>query len=376
MINILYLFVTLPIGGAEEHLLTVLKNTDLGRYNPTVCCIRDKGSIGEEIENSGFHLITLQRNSKKWDFRIVRDILRIIREKEIQLIHTHLYHANMYGRIAAFIAQIPVVSSEHNAHSPHKPARRVINRLLARKTNRMIAVSQMVKDHIISRDGIAPAKVEVIYNGIDISRFTSSLTKIAAREKIGVPENCFLIGTVGRLSEEKGHIYLINAVRRAKDIIPDLRFIIVGSGPQELPLKKVVSDYNLGQTVLFAGFRRDVPDIMKAMDVFAFPSLREGFPVALLEAMASCLPVVVTPVGGITEIITDGANGLLVQPCDEESLAQSIITLYQKPDLRENLALKARETVVENFNAVTMTRNLDAVYRSVLAESKKGGKEI
>jgi glycosyltransferase involved in cell wall biosynthesis len=374
MINILYLFVTLPIGGAEEHLLTVLKNTDLGRYKPTVCCIRDKGSIGEEIENSGFHLITLQRNSKKWDFRIVRDILRIIREKEIQLIHTHLYHANMYGRIAAIIAQIPVVSSEHNAHSLRKPARRVINRLLARKTNRMIAVSQMVKDHILLRDKIAPAKVEVIYNGIDISRFTSSLTKIAAREKIGVPENCFLIGTVGRLSEEKGHIYLINAVRRAKDIVPDLRLIIVGSGPQEFHLKKVVSDHNLGQNILFTGFRRDVPDIMKAMDVFAFPSLREGFPVALLEAMASCLPVVVTPVGGITEIITDRINGLLVQPCNEESLAQSIITLYQKPDLRKNLAFKARETVVKNFNAVTMTRNLDSVYRSVLAESKKEAK--
>jgi glycosyltransferase involved in cell wall biosynthesis len=153
-----------------------------------------------------------------------------------------------------------------------------------------------------------------------------------------------------------------------------LRLIIVGSGPQEFHLKKVVSDHNLGQKILFAGFRRDVPDIMKAMDVFAFPSLREGFPVALLEAMASCLPVVVTPVGGITEIITDRINGLLVQPYNEESLAQSIITLYQKPDLRKNLAFKARETVVKNFNAVTMTRNLDSVYRSVLAESKKEAK--
>jgi glycosyltransferase involved in cell wall biosynthesis len=375
MINILYLFVTLPIGGAEEHLLTVIKNTDLGRYNPTVCCIREKGAIGEEIENSGFHLITLQRKSKKWDFRIVTDILRIIREREIQLIHTHLYHANMYGRIAAFIAQIPVVSSEHNAHSRCKPVRRVINRLLAGKTNRMIAVSRAVKDYIVSRDGIGPSKVEVIYNGIDIRHFTSSLTKTTAREKIGVPADCFLIGTVGRISEEKGHIYLIDALRRAKDIVPDLRLIIVGSGPLELHLKKVVSDQDLDRSVLFAGFRRDVPDILKAMDVFAFPSLREGFPVALLEAMASCLPVVATPVGGIAEIIADGINGLLVQPRDDNSLAKAIITLYQNPALREALGLKARETVIEKFNAVTMVKNLDSVYRSVLAESKKETKK-
>jgi glycosyltransferase involved in cell wall biosynthesis len=372
MINILYLFVTLPIGGAEEHLLTVLKNTDLGRYNPTVCCIRDKGAIGEEIENSGFHLITLQRNSKKWDFRIVTDILSIIREREIQLIHTHLYHANMYGRMAALIAKIPVVSTEHNAHSQCKAARMVINRLLARKTNRMIAVSRVVKDHIITRDRIEPSKVEVIYNGIDIRHFPSSLTKTAAREKIGVPADCFLVGTVGRISGEKGHIYLIDALRSAKDIVPDLRLIIVGSGPLELHLKKAVSDQGLERNVLFAGFRRDVPDILKAMDVFAFPSLREGFPVALLEAMASRLPVVATPVGGIAEIITDGINGLFVEPRNENGLAKAIITLYQNPVLREDLGLKARETVAGKFNALTMVENLDSVYRVVLAESKKG----
>ncbi len=371
MINILYLFVTLPIGGAEEHLLTVLKNTDLRRYNPAICCIREKGAIGEEIEEAGFHLITLKRRSKKWDFRIVEDIVKIIRERNIHLIHTHLYHANMYGRIAALITKSPVVSTEHNAHTKCKPSRRIINRLLAKKTNRMIAVSHVVKDHIVSRDKIEPSKIEVVYNGIDITQFPSSLTKADAREKIGISTNCFLIGTVGRISEEKGHIYLINAVSRVRDIVPDLRLIIVGSGPLELHLRKAVADQELGRTVIFTGFRRDVPDILKAMDVFAFPSLREGFPVALLEAMASRLPVVVPPVGGVTEIIQDGINGLLVQPRDEIGLAKSIIDLYQNQILREELGDKARETVVEKFSALTMVKNLDSVYRSVLTESKK-----
>lgn len=366
MINILYLFVTLPIGGAEEHLLTVLKNLDLTKYNPIVCCIREKGLIGEEIENRGIAIISLNRKSKSWDFRIVMDILRIIRTKNIHLIHTHLYHANMYGRIAALISKIPAVVTEHNVYPKYKLKRRILNWFLAKKTKKIIAVSEMVKKDITVRDWIKPLKVEVIYNGIDIDRFPSAISKEEARQKLGVPTDCFLIGTIGRLTDQKGQIYLINALSIIKGIIPEIKLLLAGSGPLESELKNIVFTKGLNEYVEFLGARRDIPDILKAMDIFVFPSLWEGLPMVLLEAMASSLPVVATSVGGITEIVRNGINGVIVPPRNESVLVQIIIELSKDKAKRKLLGESGRKTVEDKFTASLMVKNLESVYESSL----------
>lgn len=366
MINILYLFVTLPIGGAEEHLLTVLKNLDLTQYNPIVCCIREKGVIGEEIENRGIAIISLNRKSKSWDFRIVMDILKIIQTKNIQLIHTHLYHANMYGRIAALISKIPAVVTEHNVYPKYKLRRRILNWFLAKKSKKIIAVSEMVKKDITVRDWIKPSKIEVIYNGIDIDRFPSAITKEEARQKLGVPTDCFLIGTIGRLTDQKGQIYLINTIGIIKGIIPEIKLLLAGSGPLESDLKSIVSTKGLNEYVKFLGARRDIPDILKAMDVFVFPSLWEGLPMVLLEAMASSLPVVATSVGGITEILRNGINGIIVPPRNEGALVQAIIGLSKDKAKLKLLGEIGKKTVEDKFTASLMVKNLASIYESSL----------
>lgn len=366
MINILYLFVTLPIGGAEEHLLTVLKNLDLTQYNPIVCCIREKGVIGEEIENRGIAIISLNRKSKSWDFRIVMDILKIIQTKNIQLIHTHLYHANMYGRIAALISKIPAVVTEHNVYPKYKLRRRIVNWFLAKKSKKIIAVSEMVKKDITVRDWIKPSKIEVIYNGIDIDRFPSVVPKEEARQKLGVPTDCFLIGTIGRLTDQKGQIYLINTIGIIKGIIPEIKLLLAGSGPLESDLKNIVSTKGLNEYVKFLGARRDIPDILKAMDIFVFPSLWEGLPMVLLEAMASSLPVVATSVGGITEILRNGINGIIVPPCNEGALVQAIIGLSKDKAKLKLLGEIGKKTVEDKFTASLMVKNLASIYESSL----------
>lgn len=371
MINILYLFVTLPIGGAEEHLLTVLKNLDLTQYNPTVCCIREKGVIGEEIENRGIAIISLNRKSKSWDFRIIMDILRIIQTKNIHLIHTHLYHANMYGRIAALISKIPAVVTEHNVYPMYKFKRRIINWLLAKKTNKIIAVSNMVKDYIVSRDWIAPSGVEVVYNGIDIAAFDSSIGKKEARERLGLDKDTPLIGIVARLSRQKGHVYLFRAMAMIREEVPDARLIVVGSGPLEQSLKEEVSMLGIDSAVSFLGARRDVPVILKAMDLFVLPSMWEGFPVALLEAMASGLPVVAASVGGVGEVVKDGETGFLVQPKDEESLGRRIISLLEDEEKSLEFGANGKRLVEGKFSSVSMVKHLEYIYNSVI-QNKNG----
>ncbi|MDI6890026.1 MAG: glycosyltransferase [Thermodesulfovibrionales bacterium] len=365
MVNILYLFVTLPIGGAEEHLLTVLKNIDQTTYHPIVCCIREKGEIGEEIEKMGFEVIAMMRKSKMWDIKIVTDILRIIRDRKIHLVHTHLYHANMYGRIASLIARKPVIATEHNIYPYYKMKRRVINWLLAKKTDRIIAVSEMVKKEVMARDWIKPSKVEVIYSGIDMTRFSSSLTRAEARQRLGIPMDCFLIGNVSRLIEQKGQIFLINAMSIVNDAIPGVKLVVVGAGPLEPYLKNEVSTRGLNQYVKFIGSRRDIPDVLKAMDVFVLPSLWEGLGIVLLEAMALSLPVIATPVGGVVEIVHHGINGLIVPPRNEIALAESIIELYKDDKKRKIFGERGLEMVREKFTSSNMVRHLESVYQSV-----------
>ena len=366
MINLLYVFSNLSIGGAEQHLLTILRNIDPSLYKPIVCCIREKGRIGEEIEELGFSLVCLERKSKSIDLRILLDLLHLIDTRNIHIVHTHLYQACMYGRIAALIRGLPSVVTEHTAHKKYKLNRRIISRLLARKTHKVIAVSQTVKEYVIERDGIESSRIEVMHNGIDVPRYSSRLTKAEAREILRIPADGFLVGTVGRVEEQKGQMYLINAVRIVKESIPSLRALVVGSGSCEDSLKKTVSNLGLDRHVFFMGPRRDVPEILRALDVFALPSLREGLPLALLEAMASSLPVIVTPVGGIPEIVTNELNGLIVPPRDERSLAESIIALFHDNELRKKLGQTAMTTIQEKFSAQNMVSHLEHVYGSLL----------
>lgn len=367
----MYLFMDLPVGGAEEHLLTVLRNIDTNSFCPTVCCIREKEQIGEEIEKLGIEVLSLKRMSKRIDFRIVSDLRKIIRQRDIHLVHSHLYHANMYGRIAAFLSGIRSVITEHNVYlKKYKLHRRFVNWLLAKRTGRIIAVSEMVRNYVIARDWIGSGEVEVIHNGIDLSRFSSRLGRADAREKLGIPADCFLLGIVGRLSEQKGHIYLVRAMPSLKERIPEIKLLVIGPGALETSLKKEAASLGLGESVLFLGSRRDIPDLLAALDVFVMPSLWEGLPIALLEAMSFSLPVVVSEVGGVAEIVVNGKNGFLVPPRDGAALFRTISGLYNRRDLRTVLGENARKTVAEKFNAVTMTRRLEAVYRAVVPSDR------
>lgn len=357
---------TLPIGGAEQLLLTILKNIDKTRYEPTVCCINSKGPIGLEIEKLGFEVIELGRKSKSWDIRIVLDLMALIRRKNIDILHTHLYHANMYGRVAASRCNVPVIITEHNVYTKYKLKRRLVNYLLAKKTDRIIAVSRMVMEYVIRRDWIERSKVELIYNGIDIPNQPSETTREQARKELGLSEEHFVIGTVSRLEEQKGHNYLIDAVKKLKDSIPNLKVLIVGSGTLELHLKKRVEDEGLKDYIDFLGPRRNIPDLLRSFDVFVFPSLWEGLPVALLEALACSLPAIVTPVGGVGEIIEDGINGIFVPPRDSDSLEKAVLALYNDRELRGRLGNEGQRTVFERFNAALMVKKLESLYREVI----------
>ena len=368
MINILYLFFTLPIGGAEEHLRTILKYLPKDLYNPTVCCMGNKDIIGEEIEKSGINVIELKEKHRVFNFSLLKSLENIIHKNNIHIIHSHLYHANMYGRFAAIRTGIPVVASEHATTGKMSLRRKLINRWLSGKTSTVIAVSNPVKQYVMERDHLPENRIQVVHNGIDIDGALSGLTKRQAREKLNIPDDCFTIGLTGRLIERKGHKVLLQAAQKLLGVISSFRILIAGEGELDGTLRELSSKLGIDGQVEFMGARRDVPDILRALDVFAFPSLPgEGLSIALLEAMAAGLPIIATPSGGTAEIIRNGVNGIAVPYNDPTALAEALAKLCFDKPLAEFLGKNAEDTVRREYGAPAMIDKFHLIYQKALA---------
>jgi glycosyltransferase involved in cell wall biosynthesis len=373
-IRLLYLIVDLPVGGAEIHLLNLIRNLDRDRYSPVVLCIGKNGPIGEEIAKEGVPVKELGLLRKGGpDPGIVRSLREFFRKEKISLVHSHLYHANYYGRLASFREGIPAVCTIHNTYASPKLHRRLINRWLARKTARMIAVSVPVRDDILRYDGVDPSKVVIIPNGVDPDRFDIPLTRVEARERLGIPADHFLIGTVGRLEEQKGLQYLLDAVRILREGGKKAYLLMAGSGREEIRLREQAIRGGIEDAVFFLGARTDVPELYRAMDVFALSSLWEGGPITLLEAMASGIPVVATPVGFVPEILRDGVNGLLVPLRDPVILGEALWRVREDPAWAEAMGREGRESVRCGYTHRHLVEKVMAVYEEVLSDVSPPG---
>ncbi len=362
---------TLPVGGAEQHLLSVILGIDRSRFEPIVCCLGAKGDIGLEIERLGTQVVSLNRmHHKRWDFHIIADVKRLIRSRRVDLVHTHLYHANAYGRIAARMAGgvKGVVATVHNVYPATKLKRRCLNRLLAGFTDRIIAISDAVKADIVRYDWVPPQKVEVIPNGIDIRSFDRPVDRLAVRRQLGIPPDDVVIGSVSRLERQKGHVDLINAFHRLAGSDPNVWLVLVGDGSLRPALEQQVADLGLAKRVIFAGARRDIVELLNGMDLFVSASLWEGQGISVLEAMAARLPVVATRVGGTREVVEDGVSGLLVPPQDDRALAQAIESVMREPERRRILGEAGRARVEERFSARAMLDRLERLYTQIASQ--------
>lgn len=366
-VNVLHLMTRLPVGGVENLLLNIIKNHDKRRFTPIVCSLSDKGVIGKDIEALGTEVICLNKLSRRFDYSIVNDLRGIIKARDVKILHTAQYHANLYGRLAARKTDVPcVVSSMHSVYTrDRKLNRRIVNHLLSRYCDKIVAVSGAVKDDILKYDRVAGSKVEVIHNGIDLDRFTSSGPG-AAKKEFGIPMEAPVIGTVGRLVREKGHKYLIEALSIVVKEIPETRLMLVGDGPLRADLESLARASGVHENVIFTGTRQDVPNLLASMDVFAFASLWEGFGNALLEAMAAGKPVVISDLPSFKEITGTEKIGFTAPAGDSAALAGHLLKLLADPGLSKKFGRNARKRA-GLFSIQTAVNAYEKLYREVLA---------
>ena len=296
----------------------------------------------------------------------------VIYRRRVDLLHVNSYVPGNYARLAAALMQVPIVIDHWHGFTRFNAKRRLICRLLGRFTDLSLAVSRGVRDYLVSQGGLDPAKVRVVANGVDVAAIDSARPGPLVRRELGLPESSPVIGLVGRLDHwGKGHKELFEAMAILKERHP-VHALIVGGGRRIDEIKALAASLGLAGEVHFLGTRRDVPDLLNAMDIFVLPSYSEGVSLALLEAMAAGLPVIATSVGGTPEVVMDGENGLLIPPRDAEALAGALERLLGAPDFTKKLGQNARKHVREHYSLDRLGREINEIYEK-LVTNKFGG---
>jgi glycosyltransferase involved in cell wall biosynthesis len=367
--RVLHLITRLPVGGAERLLVDIARNLPQSRYESIVCCIQDRGPLADEVEAAGLRVVELRRmQTKRFDWGAVGELTALLRKERIALVHAHLYHANLYGRIAALRARVPAIATVHNTYTRTKWHRRLLNRWLAAAGARVIAVSDDIRRDVARYDGVPEERITMLQNGIDLSRARSTLSRQEARRRLGLADERFVLGCLARLEEQKGHRYLLEALAK---VSANVHVLIAGDGRLRQALETQAKQLGIAERVSFLGTRRDVADILAALDAYVMPSLWEGLSLAMLEAMAAQLPVIASDVGGVSQVAADGAWCLRVPPADVPALAAAIGRLAtESTERRAALGEQARRRVEAAFSLEAMLRRLTRIYDEVLAEQE------
>ncbi len=336
-INLMILIVSMPIGGVENQLLSIVQRLNKQKYNIMICCIRDVGVLGEKAADMGIKTIALNlMQSNRFSLNIPYRISKVIKEHDIHILWTHQYVANFYGRIASLLARTPaVISNFHALYDNPKTHRKIFNHLLSYRTDVLVAVSEAVAFDVRSYDRVNSGKLKVVYNGTDISLFDVPETKSDCRKKLELPEKDIIVGTIGRLTKEKNQGVIIEALH---NLPGNIKGLIIGDGP----LRKTLEEAG-GKRFYFTGQMQYnlIPYALKSMDIFCFASLWEGFGTALVEAMAAGLPIIASDIPPHREVLGD--TGILFPLNDVKTLAKVIKTLIDDLSLIDTLSIRARE---------------------------------
>jgi len=368
-IVLLHVIDTLGLGGAERFLVELCRALPTDRYQVLVSPVSGDGPWADDLRQAGIELFPLRVRSHR-ELSAALRLARFMRQRGVEIVHTHLFVGGVFGRLAALLARVPVmVTTEQNAYAPGHllPRMQVLtDALLARMTDRLVAVSQGTRDYLIQVERVPPAKIEVVPNAIPWPRPVPPPQAEAVRRDLGAEGRFPFLGTVARLTPQKGLSYLLQALTRLRARFPNLYCVIVGEGELRAELESLARRLGLENHVRFCGLRRDVPAILQNLDLFVLPSLFEGLPVALLEAMAAGRPVVATRVAGSSEVIEDGVNGRLVPPADAVALAEAMAALLNDRERAEALARRGQERVRQRYAIDRVARAYERIYEELL----------
>ena len=346
------------LAGAEYFFLRVVAHLAERGHRVIVVTKRDT-PLRAEIEKLSSPNIELHawHTHGKIDPSTLVKLCRLIRDERVNVINTHLTTASWQGALAGKITGVPSVAVVHSTD----------RKTWFQHADRLIAVSGGVKEALVEQ-GLAPAKIEVLYHGIDLEQYVAPLESAAAKERLGLPAQALTVGVAASFIGRKGHRFLLEALKNLEATLGPVHALFAGEGELEESLRAQAQQLGLAQRVHFLGFRRDVAHVVCAMDVFVLPSLKEGLSIAVMEAMALGKAVVCSRISGLPEVVSDGETGILVPPGDVEALQNALERLLTDSALRERLGANARRFLEENFDQTACLDTMEAYFRRVVED--------
>lgn len=357
------------LAGAENHLLALIAGLRDHTINVHVILLVEPSQPMDSFVRAAapvpVHRLVIQRDL---DLTLLPRLRTILRRIKPRIVHTHLFHADLYGIPAARMARVPVViTTRHNDNAfRRRPLFRGVNRVLWRMVDAGIAISASIARFAVDVEGAPPQKVHTITYGLRYSPLSSAQqrqNREAARRKLVISPDTVLLGIVCRLVEQKGVLYGLRAFSQVARQFPNAYLVIAGDGDLRRSLEAELLPLGLQGRVRFLGWRDDAAQLMAGFDVLLVPSLWEGFGLVILEAMAQAVPAVASRVSAIPEIVQHGETGLLVPPKDETALAQALSTLLGDHALRRHMGMMALERLEEHFTAARMVQQTADLYQ-------------
>jgi glycosyltransferase involved in cell wall biosynthesis len=348
--------------GVKRLFAWMIPRFDRERYNVSLVSLRKKDLSEETLDALGIDITYLHKS--KFDPATLPALLKVVDRKQIDILHLHGYGATTFGRVAGMMRGLPTILHEHANLTDTPWFQKIVDRALAPATDIAIAVSQSTASFVIGPRQMPAERVKVVYLGVPLEEFSrprSASEIAAARSDLGIAPGEFVAGTITRLHDSKGNSYFVDAAREVLNQRPHARFFMFGEGPLRPALETQARALGLGDRFTFGGFARDVPRVLSAFDLSVFPSLWEGTPLTVFEALAMGKPIVATDADGLLDVLTDTRDALIVSKRDASALARAIVRVIDTPDEAARLAAGARVTG-QQYDITAFVRKMERLY--------------
>jgi len=359
--KILQVVLNLKYGGLEKLVIQLSEQLIKDGYETEIVCLEERGDIAIEAQGKGIKVYCLEKKHG-FDYGLIFKLGSLIKKSKANIVHTHNTSALIYGSFAARLAGVPSINTRHSRRDEK------IHSFIWNLNKYVVMVSKDTKDYVMKFNRINKKKAEVVYNGINVDAMGIDYSedfKMKKRKELGLRQDSFILGNIGRLVLDKDQATLIKAFRKLIKRKFNGELVIVGDGPLREKLVKLIEEYGLQQYVKLLGFRDDIPEILSIFDVYVLSSIREGVSLTLLEAMAASKPVIATQVGGNPEVVVEKETGHLV-PCGfPERIESAVSRLYVNRDLAEKMAIAGKKRVENMFSLKHMTDGYKSLYEKM-----------
>jgi glycosyltransferase involved in cell wall biosynthesis len=352
------------IGGTEQVIRQIIENSDTNKFRHEILCIDGEiGPLGQELKEKGIH-IECTRRQRGTDYKLLKYIRKMIKGRDVNVIHCHQYTPYFYGVLSALWTKTRVIFTEHGRFYPdrHNFKRKLVNPLLAHATDHVTAISKSTAEAVSKYEYIPRNRVQIIYNGIKQVE-VGNKTRDELLCEIGLSAEFRYIGTISRLERIKNQTMMIKAFFEVKNQIPGIKLVLIGDGEKMQELKQLTRTLDIDDYVIFTGFINNPQRFIRLFDIFLLSSFSEGTSMTLLEAMSLGTPCVVTNVGGNPEVVENNVNGYVV-PSDNVSLfSKSILDLLQNNKKRDEFAIMSRKKYLNDFTVSKMVSRYQKIYK-------------